>query len=166
MSTAYLGLGSNVDAPLHIRAAVHALRENFSRVELSMAYRSRAVGFEGEDFINLVAGVETSLPAGELREYLRKLEDRHGRQRNVPKYSDRTLDIDILLYDDLVISTGQLELPRPEILRFAHVLRPLADLAPERVHPVNGQTFAALWAQAACRDVALEPLDPAFLDDD
>ena len=71
----------------------------------------------------------------ELRHYLRDLEDRYGRKRDVPKFSDRTLDIDILLYDDLVLLSPVLEIPRPEILKFAHVLKPLADLEPDLVHP-------------------------------
>jgi len=88
MSTAWLGLGSNVNAENNIRAGISALEETFSDVSLSPAYASTAVGFEGDDFINLVARVETDLQPAELREYLRDLEDRYGRQRDVPKFSD------------------------------------------------------------------------------
>ena len=80
------------------------------------------MGFDGDDFINLVAQGETDLDPFALRDWLRELEDRHGRRRNVPKFSDRVLDVDILLYDDLVMNEEGLELPRPEILHFAHVL--------------------------------------------
>ncbi len=96
---------------------------------------ARPVGFDGDDFINLVARVETELHPMELREYLRDLEDRFGRKRDVAKFSDRSLDIDILLYDDLVLLSPVLEIPRAEILKFAHVLKPLADLEPDLIHP-------------------------------
>ena len=99
MSTAWLGLGSNVNAKNHIRAGINELRERFERVSLSPIYTSASVGFEGNDFINLVARIETDLHPLELRDYLRDLEDRYGRKRNVPKFSDRSLDIDILLYE-------------------------------------------------------------------
>ncbi|HSM69185.1 MAG TPA: 2-amino-4-hydroxy-6-hydroxymethyldihydropteridine diphosphokinase, partial [Xanthomonadales bacterium] len=129
MAIAYLGLGSNVDAERHIRIAVQALEEQFGQVELSPVYRSEAVGFEGDDFLNLAARITTNMTPLQLRAFLRALEARHGRDRNTPKWSDRTLDIDILLYDELVVYGEDLEIPRREILKFAHVLKPLADLA-------------------------------------
>jgi 2-amino-4-hydroxy-6-hydroxymethyldihydropteridine diphosphokinase len=159
MSWAYLSLGSNVDAEHHIRAAVCALEETFAQCRLSPIYRSRAVGFSGDDFVNLVACVRTGLSPEELRCYLRDLEDRHGRDRNGPKFSDRTLDIDILLYDDLVLSGPGLQLPRPEIMKFAHVLKPLADLAPGLRHPVEHKTMSELWATAGLQEVELEEIE-------
>jgi len=163
MSAAYLGLGSNVDAEYHIAVGVRALSDAFGELRLSPVYRSRSVGFEGSDFINLVARIETGLEPLELRQFLRELEDEHGRNRQAPKFSDRTLDIDILLFDDLVISTDTLDLPRAEILRFAHVLKPLADIAPRLKHPVEALTFAGLWARGDWADAGLELMDPAFL---
>jgi 2-amino-4-hydroxy-6-hydroxymethyldihydropteridine diphosphokinase len=128
-------------------------------VALSPVYGSKAVGFSGDDFINLAARVETSMPPLELRDYLHDLEDRHGRMRNVPKFSDRSLDIDILMYDDLIVYSPKLEIPRYEILRFAHVLKPLADLDPELVHPVERRTMAELWDASGLDDSVLELLD-------
>ena len=145
MSTAYLGLGSNIDAEAHILAGISALREAFGDVALSPVYRAPAVGFSGNDFINLVARIETSLEPLQLKRFLHALEDRHGRRRDVPKFSDRTLDIDILLYDDLYLLSPELDLPRDEIVTAAHVLKPLADLAPELRHPVLRQTIGELW---------------------
>lgn len=164
MKSAYLGLGSNVDAKRHIRLAVHALIKRFGDAELSPIYCSKAVGFEGEDFINLVARIETELKPMELRHYLRSLEDQHGRSRNVPKWSDRTLDIDILLFGDLVADSEKLTLPRPEILHFAHVLKPLADLAPELIHPLEGISYAELWSRGDWSESRLKLMDPGFLD--
>ena len=155
MNTAWLGLGSNINAENHIRAAITELRENFKNVSLSPIYASTAVGFSGNDFINLVARVETSLPPLELRQFLRNLEDRYGRKRNVPKFSDRSLDIDILLYDDLVLTSPLLDIPRAEILKFSHVLKPLADLDPDLIHPVKLRTIAELWELADLDDSCL-----------
>jgi 2-amino-4-hydroxy-6-hydroxymethyldihydropteridine diphosphokinase len=159
MSTAYLGMGSNIDAQANIVAGIAALREAFGEVILSPAYRAPAVGFAGNDFINLVARIETSLGPLELKLFLHALEDRHGRRRDLPKYSDRTLDIDILLYDDLYLLSPELEIPRAEILTAAHVLRPLADLAPELLHPVKRQTISQLWQAFPDRDAGLARID-------
>ena len=145
MSVAYLGLGSNVNARAHIAAGITALRKNFSDVRLSPAYQTAAVGFDGDDFINLAASIDTGLQPIELKNFLNDLEDRHGRLRDVPKFSDRTLDIDILLFDDLYLLSPVLEIPRPEIMKFAHVLKPLADLAPDLVHPINRKTIDEIW---------------------
>lgn len=145
MSTAYLGLGSNIDPRNNIASGIAALRDKFGRVDLSPLYQTPSFGFEGEDFINLAARIETELSPLELKAFLHDLEDHHQRNREAPKFSDRTLDIDILLYDDLYLISPALSLPRGEILSAAHVLKPLADLAPDLVHPVCRQTISALW---------------------
>lgn len=146
MSEVFLGLGSNIDRQRHIRAGLAALRERFGQVACSPVYRSAAVGFDGRDFYNLTCRIETRLSPGELKAWLTELENQHGRRRGLPRFADRTLDIDILLYDDLAGEFEGLELPRGEILLYAHVLRPLADLIGERVHPTAGHTFDRLWA--------------------
>ncbi|MGD8383920.1 MAG: 2-amino-4-hydroxy-6-hydroxymethyldihydropteridine diphosphokinase [Lysobacterales bacterium] len=161
MSRAWLGLGSNVNAEENIRGAIDCLRSDFDGVSLSPVYASTAVGFDGADFINLVARVETGMTPLQLRVYLRKLEDRYERRRDVPKFSDRTLDIDILLYDDLVLYSPLLEIPRAEILKFAHVLKPLADLDPDLPHPTERRTIAEIW-QASGLDEACLRLLPEF----
>ena len=162
MSTVYLSLGSNRDAEFHICAAIRALNAAFANCRLSPVYRSKAVGFEGDDFINLVVSVETHLRPGEFRRHLRDLEDRYGRDRTKPKFSDRTLDIDILLYEDQIRKDPGLTLPRPEILKFAHVLKPLADLAPDFVHPIENRTMAELWASSGLSEVELEEIELEF----
>jgi 2-amino-4-hydroxy-6-hydroxymethyldihydropteridine diphosphokinase len=159
MATAWLGIGSNVNASANIRAGIGDLEATFAKVALSPVYASKAVGFSGDDFINLAARVETTMSPLELRDYLRDLEDRRGRKRDVPKFSDRSLDIDVLLYDDLVVYSPKLEIPRYEILQFAHVLKPLADLDPELVHPSERRTMAELWDASGLDDSALELLD-------
>ena len=159
MSVAYLGLGSNVDARANIASGVAALRTAFGAVDLSPIYRAPAVGFAGNDFINLVARIRTSLGPLELRTFLHDLEERHGRVRGLPKYSDRTLDIDILLYDDLYLVGPVLEVPRDEILTAAHVLRPLSDLAPDLLHPACRRTMAELWDDFPGKDAGLQVID-------
>ena len=158
MSTAYLGLGSNVDARKNISSGIEGLRLTFDEVVLSPVYQTAAFGFEGNDFINLAARVETGMAPLELKNFLNEIEDRHGRNRDCPKYSDRTLDIDILLYDDLYLLSPALNIPRGEILTAAHVLKPLADLAPELIHPVCRKTIIELWNEFPGQDTRLAPI--------
>ena len=159
---AFLGLGSNVSPERHIAIAIERLNAAFDDFHLSPLYRSRAVGFDGADFINGVASVRTDLSPRALRDWLRRLEDEYGRERNVPKFSDRVLDVDILLYGDRIQDEEGLQLPRPEIFHFAHVLRPLADLAPDRTCPGDGRTFAALREAAQLDEDSLVRLDGNF----
>lgn len=158
MSIAWLGLGSNMFAETHIRSGISELERDFDNVSLSPVYSSTAVGFDGADFINLVARVETKMHPLELRQYLRELEDRFGRKRDVAKFSDRSLDIDILLYDDLVLLSPVLELPRAEILKFSHVLKPLADLEPDLIHPTELRSMAEIWKTSGMDDSCLRLL--------
>ena len=155
--TAYLSLGSNIEPEVNIRSAMSALQTDFDGVSFSPAYRCPAVGFEGNDFINLAACVNTTLQPLELRHYLAELENRHLRDRSAPRWSSRTLDIDILLYDDLFLMSPVLEIPRREILTAAHVLKPLADLAPDLLHPVVHRTVALIWENFPKDKVSLRP---------
>jgi len=142
----YISLGSNIDAPRHLRAGVAALREHFGELELSSVYESEAVGFAGDNFLNLVAGFDTDLPIPAVRDILHRIEDANGRLRTGPRFSARTLDLDLLLYDDVVQGPEPgPELPRDEILKNAFVLWPLAEIAPNRRHPTDGRTLAELW---------------------
>ena len=146
MARVYLSLGSNQEPHRYLRAALDELRHQFGSLDISPAYRSAAVGFQGTDFINLAVGLDTELAPAALNDWLHALEDRHGRRRDVPRYSDRTLDVDIVLYDDLVTQgPGHLDIPRKE-LKHAFVLKPIADIAPTLRHPVDGRTMAQLWA--------------------
>lgn len=146
MARVYLSLGSNLEPHRYLRAALDELRERFGVITVSPAYRSKSVGFDGADFINLAVGLDTDLSPEALNDWLHALEDRHGRRRDVPRFADRTLDVDIVLYDDLVRrGEGHLDIPRKE-LRHAFVLKPIADIAPELKHPVSGRTMGELWA--------------------
>lgn len=157
MTRVYLSLGSNLQPQRHLSAALAELTARFGELAVSPAYRSRAVGFDGPDFVNLAVGLDTELPPEALNDWLHALEDRHGRRRDVPRYADRTLDVDIVLYGDRVIDgPGHLQVPRDE-LRHAFVLRPLADIAPDARHPLDGRRMADLWAAFAQEGESLEP---------
>jgi 2-amino-4-hydroxy-6-hydroxymethyldihydropteridine diphosphokinase len=156
MSRAYLSLGSNVDAAAHLRAAVRALQDRFGEVVMSPVYRTRAVGFDGPDFHNAAAIIESDLDPHALNAWLHALEDAHGRDRSGPRYGDRTLDIDIVLFDGLTLEgAGNLRIPRPE-LKHAFVLRPLAEIAPHVEVPGTGRTLAQLWEAHAEHGAVLE----------
>lgn len=145
MGTAYLSLGSNIAPAQNLSRAVHALRARFGTVQVSPVYRTGAIGFEGADFLNAAALLESDLDVHALNDWLHALEDAHGRDRSGPRFNDRTLDIDIVFYDDLVLEgAGNLRIPRDE-LRHAFVLKPLADIAPAFRDPVSGRTLDALW---------------------
>ncbi len=156
MSTAYLSLGSNLAAESNLRSAIAALRERFGGLRLSPVYRTRAVGFDGADFLNAAAVIDSDLDPHALNDWLHALEDAHGRDRRGPRFGDRTLDIDIVLFDDLILEgSGNLQLPRAE-LRHAFVLKPLADIAPDAVVPGDGRRLAAIWAAHPDHDAPLD----------
>ena len=155
MSRALLSLGSNLAPEANLASAVRALRERFGHVVLSPVYRTTSVGFEGGDFLNAGALIETSMTPQQLNHWLHALEDLHARDRSGPRFGDRTLDIDIVLFDDLVLDgPGHLQIPRDD-LRHAFVLRPLVDIAPEYIEPRSGASLAGLWARSAEREVAM-----------
>lgn len=146
MARVYLSLGSNLEPQRHLHAALAELRERFGALDVSPAYRSKSIGFDGAEFVNLAVGLDTGLAPAELNDWLHALEDRHGRRRDVPRYADRTLDVDIVLFDALVLDgPGHLQIPRQE-LQHAFVLRPLADIAPDVRHPLSDRSMAELWA--------------------
>jgi 2-amino-4-hydroxy-6-hydroxymethyldihydropteridine diphosphokinase len=160
MARVYLSLGSNQEPQRYLPAAIASLRARFGAITVSPAYRSRSVGFDGADFVNLAVGLNTDLSPEALNDWLHALEDSHGRRRDLPRYSNRMLDIDIVFYDALVLDgTGHLQIPRKE-LQHAFVLRPIADIAPAFRHPQSGLSMAELWAAfpAEHEPLVVEPL--------
>ncbi len=141
----WLSLGSNISPQKQIVSAIATLKERFGELIISPVYESEAVGFSGDNFLNLVVGIETDLPPQELLAVLRKIEEGQGRQRGAEKFSPRTLDIDLLTYGGQVINRDNLQIPRDEILHYAFVLRPLADVAASERHPLTGKTYGELW---------------------
>jgi len=143
----HVGIGSNVEREHNIRSGIAALRAHFGDVALSTVYESAAVGFDGEPFYNLVAHFETDSKIDLLGVTLRQIEDAHQRDRALPSFGPRTLDIDLLLFDDVVLKQGKLQLPRDEIEKQAFVLRPLAELSGRLIHPAIGKSFSEMWQQ-------------------
>lgn len=155
MAEVFLGLGSNVEAPRHLRCALNELSAAFGEIRVSPVYQNPAVGFEGDDFLNLVVGFETQLAVEPLKAVLNDIEGRAGRERRAARYGPRTLDIDLLLYGNEIRQSPRL--PHPDILKRAFVLRPLGDLAGHRRHPVTGNTYAEHWLDFECpRDRLVE----------
>ena len=161
MAHVFIGAGSNREREKHARAGIRALREEFRNVRVSTVYRNRAVGLDGADFYNFVVSGETGLEVEEVAGRLRRIEDGYGRDRSGPCSSSINLDLDLLLYDDLVTRHESFQLPRPDIDRYAFVLCPLAELAPDLRHPVSGKTYARLWSEF---DGAGQELWPVELD--
>lgn len=146
MTRIYISLGSNIERERHIRAGLDALHAEFGELAVSRVFESAAVGFAGRPFYNLVVGANTTLPLSTLCQRLRAMEFAHGREPDAKKFAPRTLDLDLLLYGDLVCESP-VALPRGEILTNAFVLWPLAELAPELRHPIDGRTLGELWQQ-------------------
>jgi 2-amino-4-hydroxy-6-hydroxymethyldihydropteridine diphosphokinase len=156
MATVYVGLGSNIDPELNLHLGIRELRERYGELELSAVYRSKAVGFEGEDFLNLVARFESNESPVSICEEIELIHNLTGRDRDSGKWESRPLDIDLLLYNDLVIDEPPVRVPRKDVLEYSFVLRPLAELSPDLVHPLTGKTMLEHWQEF---DVASHPLD-------
>lgn len=147
MAQIFIGVGSNRQREQHIRGGIQALRAVFTNLCISTVYENRAVGFDSANFYNFVVGCETRLDAPAVVRQLQQIENDCGRDRNGASPASVTLDLDLLLYDDLITTQAGFRLPRADIDRHAFVLCPLAELAPDLRHPVSGKTFAALWAE-------------------
>lgn len=159
MAHVFIGVGSNREREKHTRAGIRALKAGFRNVRVSTIYENRAVGFVGADFFNFVVACETALEVDEVVATLRRIEDEYGRDRGRAGFSSIALDLDLLLYDDLVTTGKALQLPRSDIDRYAFVLCPLAQLAPDRRHPVSGKTYAALWSEFDRSKQVLRPIE-------
>ena len=145
MTQVYLGIGSNINREFNIHSGIAHLKQKFGALTLSEVYESEAVGFKGDPFYNLVAAFQTTLPAHKISLILKNIEDTHKRDRSSPSFSPRTLDIDLLLYGDQIIQESSLILPRDEIVKYAFVLRPLAEINGQAIHPVTQQSYIDLW---------------------
>lgn len=161
MARAFIGLGSNLQAPARqLHSALHALAatQGITQVTPSPFYRSVAIGpGEQPDYVNAVAAIETHLTPLELLDALQAIEQAHGRVRGPLRWTARTLDLDLLLFDDSVIESERLTVPHPHMAERNFVLRPLWDLAPT-LHLPDGRSIAALLA--TCGDKGITLLAP------
>jgi len=146
VTQALVAAGSNV-APLeNLRRALDVLAVDYPQLRCSTPYRNRAVGFEGEDFVNLVVAFDTDLPVADVNAELERIEALCGRPPGAKRWEPRAMDLDILLYGQVAGVVEGLTLPRPSLLEWNFMLRPMAEIAPDWVHPTAGRTLSELWA--------------------
>jgi len=155
----YVAAGSNIDPLRHLRQALDLLRARFPGLVASRAYANAAVGFDGQDFVNLVVGFRTDVSLATLLEQLHAVETACGRPRDAAKWAPRSMDLDVLLYGDVVGDFPGAKLPRPDLVRRAFMLGPLAEIAPEVRHPTDGRTIGELWAAFDRQAHAMRPVD-------
>jgi 2-amino-4-hydroxy-6-hydroxymethyldihydropteridine diphosphokinase len=159
MPTGFISIGSNIDKEIHIPSSLQALCELFGELTISSVFESEPVGFVGDSFHNLVVQFESELSAKEVAKLLKQIELDHGRSRESQKFSARTLDLDLILYGDQIISDGRLQIPRDEIERYAFVLEPLAEIAPNATHPISRRCYKDLWHDFDKRDLRQTKLE-------
>ena len=147
MAKIYLGLGSNIEPDKYLQLGIRELNLRFGVLEMSNIYRSKAAGFDGADFLNLVLGFDSELSPSEIHQVIEDIHKVAGRQRGESRFSARTLDIDLLLYDDLVLDAAPIRVPRTDILKYSFVLGPLAEIATDLRHPESGRLITEHWAE-------------------
>jgi 2-amino-4-hydroxy-6-hydroxymethyldihydropteridine diphosphokinase len=155
---AFVAIGSNVDPAERMLQAARAIRQRFADARFSRCYRNPAYGFEGPDFYNAVTGFSTTLPLDALLPSLREIEARCGRERADARWAPRRMDLDLLLYGDVVGAGPGYTLPRRDLSRRVYMLGPLAELAPDLLYPPSGPTIARLWEQFPQSEHLLTPL--------
>lgn len=145
MPVVYVSVGSNIRRRSSIKAGMRALFELYGPLAVSSVYETEAVGFSGDPFYNFVVAFETEDSPSQIQRCMKQIEINCGRKRDGRKNNPRTLDMDLLLYGNLQLESKTLQVPRDEIFKYAFVLQPLAELAPELGCPGRKQTFKQLW---------------------
>ena len=153
----FVSVGSNIEPERNLRLACNELEQDFGDLSLSPVYRNPAVGFEGDDFLNMVIGFQSADAPEHIVARMEELHRKAKRVRQQNPYSPRTLDVDVLLYGDLV--RRRLKLPHGDIDKYGFVLGPLAEIAPDIRHPVNGKTMQALWNEFDESDCPMTQVD-------
>ena len=163
----YVSIGSNVDPVVNVQRSVMTLRNSFGDLSISPVYQSASVGFDGDDFLNLVVGFSTELDIKDVVRELRRIEDELGRDRRQPKFSKRPIDLDILTYSDFIYDEDNIQVPRHEILMNGYVLKPMQDLIPQALHPEVQKSYSQLWQsmESAAPPLTLVKIDFSYQPD-
>ena len=164
MALVAVSIGSNLDRERNVKDAVAVLAKIFGKLLRSSVYESAAYGFDGPPFYNLVVVFETLLNAHAVRRKIQAIENQQGREIGEHRSGSRSLDLDLLLYDDVVFHDQGLDVPRREIFEHAYILKPLADLLPAMPHPVTGESFADIWLRLGSYQEMLSVVDGFDLD--
>ncbi|MFT6270232.1 MAG: 2-amino-4-hydroxy-6-hydroxymethyldihydropteridine diphosphokinase [Alphaproteobacteria bacterium] len=140
-----ISVGSNIEKERNTELGLQALHDSFGELLLSTVFESESVGFAGNNFLNLVVLAHTTFSIKDVCARLKAIEDEQGRTRD-KKFGNRTLDLDLLTFDD-VISSSPIVLPRDEIEYNAFVLKPMAEIIPDQIHPCTQKTYGVLWQE-------------------
>ena len=162
MARIYVGIGSNIDREQNVTSGLAALEGIFGRLDISSVFATTAVGFDGADFYNLVVGFDSDETPEAIVKILKTIESDHGRKHDEPKFSGRSLDLDLLTCDDRIVRTERISIPREDILKYAFVLKPLAEIAPDTRHPETGETYRELWNAFTGKDGLLRDVSHLF----
>lgn len=159
----FVGIGSNIDQHTNIKNCLENLRQKFNNLQISNIYESLSMGFDGPNFYNLAASFDTDLDLNTLKDVLNQIEIASGRQPTEEKYSSRTLDIDILYYDDVI--NLEMNIPRSEIEDYDFVLRPLYELEPYHIHPVTLKSHYVMINQSIFKKMIINQIDINTIDE-
>ena len=145
MNFLHLNIGSNQNRRINIQLALNKLESNFTDITVSSLFESPAEGFVGTNFYNVGVNAKTKKSINEVVDILHDIENLMERDRSLPKFSSRIIDLDLVLFNDAI--DEDLKVPRRDILKYAFVLAPLAELNPEDIHPQKGISFLNLWKE-------------------
>ena len=155
MPEVFVAAGSNIEPLRHLKAALADLERSYAPLTISPAYRNKAVGFEGDDFVNLVVGFSTNDSLERVRVRLQEIETDCGRPHDAPKWAPRSMDLDILLYGNEIRNEPGLVVPRPDLVKRPYMLKPMSDIAPNVMHPMALRTMRELWDAFEGKDHAM-----------
>ena len=159
MTKVFFGIGSNIKPEENIVLAVREIKNIFDDVIVSPVYKNKSVGFEGNDFFNLVISCSTKMSVYEVSDFIEQVHHLSGREKKSNKYLSRTLDIDLLMFGDHVIQDSKIHIPRDDILKYSFVLKPLVDIAPESIHPITKSSFSEHWDRMDKTENPLIPVE-------
>jgi len=161
MPQVFFGVGSNLNPEKNIQIAVAEFRRFFGKIRVSPVYQNKAFGFKGKDFLNLVVACDTEKGMSKLQKFIEDVHALSGRKSGSHKFLSRTLDVDLLVYGNLILDEKKIKIPRDDILRYSFVLKPLTDIAPDLIHPVTNRSVSDHWQYM---DKTLHPLTLVDMD--